>query len=62
MAYRARMKKAGGKLVRYGGRIVTAGHAAKCVAKGFKGCSNKEIVAVVRTVERMAAAAKRRRS
>lgn len=62
MAYRSKLKRAGKGLVKYGGRVVTAGHAAKCVAKGFKGCSNREIVAVVRTIERIAAAAKRRNS
>ena len=62
MNYRRRMKKTGKGLVKYGGKVVTAGHAAKCIAKGFKGCSTREIMAIVRTVERMAAAAKRRRS
>lgn len=62
MAYRKTMARTGKGLIKHGGKVVTAGHAAKCVAKGFRGCSNKEIVAIVRTVERMAAAAKRRRS
>lgn len=60
----ARTRKAkrsrAGKLVRYGGKVVTLGHAAKCVGKGFKGCSAAEINAIVEVVQRLAKAAKRR--
>ena len=62
MAYRRKAKRTGSKLIKFGGKVMTIGHAAKCVGKGFRGCSNKEIVAVVRVVERVAAAAKRRNS
>ena len=55
----ARSKRAAG-LVKLGGKVVTVGHAAKCVGKGFKGCSAKEITAVVEVVRRMAVAAKRK--
>ena len=55
----ARGKRASG-LVKVGGKVVTIGHAAKCVGKGFKGCSAKEITAVVEVVRRMAVAAKRK--
>jgi hypothetical protein len=48
------------KLVRYGGKVVTIGHAAKCVGKGFKGCTAAEINAIVEVVQRLAKAAKRR--
>jgi hypothetical protein len=60
--FRKKAGKTGRRLVKYGGKIITAGHAAKCVGKGFKGCSKTEITAVVEVVQRMAAAAKRRRS
>lgn len=60
MAYRKRVKRAGRSLIKFGGKVMTVGHAAKCVGKGFKGCSNKEIIAAVKVVERVAAAAKRR--
>lgn len=56
----ARSKRAAG-LVKVGGKVVTVGHAAKCVGKGFKGCSATEIKAVVEVVRRMALAAKRRK-
>lgn len=48
-------------LVKFGGKVVTAGHAAKCIGKGFKGCSATEITAIVKVVTRMANAAKRKR-
>lgn len=54
----ARRKKTTG-LVRLGGEIMTAGHAANCVRKKFKGCTNAEILATVKVVTRMAEAAKR---
>lgn len=48
-------------LVKFGGKVVTLGHAAKCVGKGFKGCTASEINAILEVVRRTAAAAKRRR-
>lgn len=51
----------GKALVKYGGKVVTFGHAAKCVGKGFKGCSAAEINAVLEVVRRAGAAAKRRK-
>lgn len=53
----ARKKKTG--LVRLGKEIMTAGHAANCVRKKFKGCTNAEILATVEVVSRMAKAAQR---
>lgn len=53
--------RAGRGLVKHGGKVVTAGHAAKCVGKSFKGCSKREIAAVLEVIRRMATAAKRRR-
>jgi len=53
--------KRGKKLVKYGGKVVTLGHAAKCVGKGFKGCSATEINAIVEVVRRTAQAAKRKK-
>lgn len=53
----ARKKKTG--LVKLGSEIVTAGHAAKCVAKKFRGCSKAEILATVEVVSRMGKAAMR---
>jgi len=49
-------------LIKHAGKVVTAAHAASCVAKGFKGCSAAETTAVVKVIERMASAAKRRKS
>lgn len=54
-------KTNGKKLVKFGGKVVTLGHAAKCVGKGFKGCSAKEITAIVEVVRRTAQAAKRKK-
>lgn len=48
-------------LVKHAGKVITAAHAAKCVGKGFKGCSNTEIAAIVKVIGRMASAAKRRK-
>ena len=53
-------RKSAKKLVKFGGKVVTFGHAAKCVGKGFKGCSATEINAVLEVVRRSAQAAKRR--
>lgn len=57
---KAKRSRAGRKLVRYGGKVVTLGHAAKCLGKGFKGCSAAEINAVLEVARRAAQAAKRR--
>ena len=51
----------GRRLVKFGGKVVTLGHAAKCVGKGFKGCTASEINAIVEVVRRTAQAAKRRK-
>ena len=48
-------------LVKHGGKVITLTHAARCVAKGFKGCSAAETKAVVEVVRRAAMAANRRR-
>lgn len=59
MARTRKAKRSG--LVKFGGKVVTFGHAAKCVGKGFKGCTAAEINAVLTVVQRAAQAAKRRR-
>lgn len=57
-----RTRKGAKRLIRYGGKVVTLGHAGMCVAKGFKGCSKREISAIVKVVQRAAEAASRRKS
>ena len=59
--YRRKAKNTAKKLVKYGGKVVTIGHAAHCVSKGFKGCSASEIAAIEEVVARVARAAKRRK-
>lgn len=60
MSYRRKAKNTAKKLVKYGGKVVTLGHAGHCISKGFKGCSKSEIAAVQEVVARVARAAKRR--
>lgn len=53
-------KRKTNKLVKYGGKVVTAAQAATCVGKGFKGCTAAETRAVMKVVARMGEAALRR--
>ena len=48
------------KLIKHAGTVITTAHAAKCVAKGFRGCSAAETKAVVEVVRRMGTAAMRK--
>lgn len=48
-------------LIKHAGKVITAAHAAKCVGKGFKGCTAAETKAVVEVVRRMAEAAMKKR-
>lgn len=48
-------------LIKHLGKVVTASQAASCVAKGFRGCSKAEIAAVMKVIQRMAKAARRKR-
>lgn len=47
-------------LVKVGKDVMTAGHAANCIKKKFKGCTKAEILATVEVVARMGKAAQRR--
>lgn len=50
-----------GKLIRFGGKVMTTLHAVNCGAKGFVGCSRAEKVAAMSVLERLATSMKRRR-
>ena len=54
-------KKNARKLVKYGGRIMTVGHAVSCARKGFVGCSRAEMVAAGKVLSRTISAFRRRR-
>lgn len=45
-------------LIKYAGKTITAAHALKCAAKGFKGCSRAETAAIGRVLARMLRARK----
>jgi hypothetical protein len=62
MAWRRKVRSTSRGLVKHGGKVITAAHAASCVAKGFKGCSKAETKAVLEVIRRMGQAALRRRS
>lgn len=50
-----------GKLIRYGGKVMTTLHAVSCASKGFKGCTAAEKRACMQVLGRMATSMKRRR-
>lgn len=53
--------KTGSKLVKFGGKVMTVGHALSCARKGFAGCTKAEMAAVGKVLVRTIEAGKRKR-